>query len=206
MIELSQDSQNPQNPAPNSQGQSQAQGQGNPDIRKQVEESRGFQKKLELLIPGLRNYRTLEDIRVADRMLRDQVANKLDQAKENLSNLRQQIAAAGDYTNLTSVGSLIAQIQQLGGQVRYAQQGYSGWVATITMNADRLNQLYEYDYNFVSAAFQLTDSTSPSALVYDPSASASIQTGLSKVRTAVNDFKQKWTVRVQAVQGVLMKE
>ena len=41
------------------------------------------------------------------------------------------------------------------GQVRHAQQGYSGFVATISINADRLNKLYEYDYDFVSSAVQL---------------------------------------------------
>ena len=129
--------------------------QDNPDIRQQVDDSRGFQKKLELLVPGLRGYRTQEDLRVSDDMLRNQVADKLDQAKANLENLRKQMVSAGDFTNLSTVGSLIFQMQGLSGQVRHAQQGYSGFVATISINADRLNKLYEYDYDFVSSAVQL---------------------------------------------------
>ncbi len=129
--------------------------QDNPDIRKQVEANRGPQKKLELLIPGLRSYRTLEDLRVSDDLLRNQVADKLDLAKSNLEGLRKQMVSAGDYTNLTSVGSLIFQVQQLSGQVRHAQQGYSGFVATISINQNKLNKLYDYDYAFVSSAFQL---------------------------------------------------
>jgi hypothetical protein len=135
--------------------------QDNPDIRQQVDASRGPQKKLELLIPGLRGYRTLEDLRVSDDMLRNQVADKLDQAKTNLETLRKQIAAAGDFTNIGTVGSLIFQIQQVGGEVRHAAQGYSGFVATISMNQDRLNKLYEYDYDFVSSAMQLVSLSSP---------------------------------------------
>ncbi len=115
-----------------------------------MDASRGPQKNLELLIPGLRNYRKLDDIRVADDMLRNQVADKLNSAKANLEGIRKQMATAGDFTNLTNVGSLISQLQQMAGEVRHAEQGYSGWVASVTIDQNRLNQLYNYDYDFVA--------------------------------------------------------
>ena len=179
--------------------------QDSPDIRQQVDENRGFQKKLELLVPGLRGYRTLEDLRVSDSLLRNQVADKLDQTKGNLEALRKQMAAAGDYTNLTSVGSLISQVQQLGGEVRHAQQGYSGWVPTITINPDKLNKLYEYDYGFVNSAVQLQSLTTSPSLVYDTTAPNSVQTVLSRLGGAVSDFKQKWSVRMEAIENILVQ-
>ena len=179
--------------------------QDNPDIRQQVEENRGFQKKLELLVPGLRGYRTLEDLRVSDSLLRNQVADKLDQTKGNLEALRRLMAMAGDYTNLTSVGSLVSQVQLLGGQVRHAEQGYSGWVPTITINQDKLNKLYEYDYGFVSSAVDLQSCTSPSSLTYDTTAPNSVQTNLSHVSAAISDFKEKWRVRMEAIENILVQ-
>src|SRR5205807_4662292 len=84
--------------------------QDSPDIRKQVNSSRGPQKNLELLIPGLRNYRKLDDLPVADDMLRNQVADKLLAARSNLEGVRKQMSSAGDYSNLTNVGSQIFQL------------------------------------------------------------------------------------------------
>ena len=176
--------------------------QDNPDIRQQVDENRGFQKKLELLIPGLRGYRTLEDLRVSDSLLRNQVADKLDLSKANLESVRKQMVTAGDYTNLTTVGSLIAQVQQLSGEVRHAQQGYSGWVATISINQDKLNKLYEYDYGFVNSAVQLQTSTSAPNLFYDTTSPNSIQVKLSQVGAGVADFKQKWGIRMEAIENI----
>ena len=175
----------------------------NPDIRQQVDQGRGFQKKLELMIPGLRGYRSKEDIRVSDDMLRNQVADKIDLAKSNLEGLRKQMVLASDFTNLTTVGSLISQFQQLSGQVRHAEQGYSGWVASISFNDARLNNLYEYDYNFVSAAFALLSSTSPPNLSYDPANAASIQPQLQKLQSMLSDIKLKWTQRIEAVENIL---
>ena len=178
--------------------------QGNPDIRQQVDASRGIAKKLELLIPGLRGYRSKEDIRVSDELLRNQVADKLDHVKDNLQQLRKQVAAGNDFTNLTSVGSLIAQVQTLSGEVRHAGQGYAGWVAPIQVNEDRLNKLYDYDYSFVSAVFQLDQATSPGTLTYDASAPNSVQTALDGFVRSVADIRQKWSQRVEAIEGIAL--
>jgi len=178
--------------------------QGNPDIRQQVDANRGIAKKLELLIPGLRGYRTKEDLRASDSMLRNQVADKLDHVKDNLQQLRKQVAASNDLTNLTNVGSLIAQVQTLSGEVRHAAQGYSGWVAPIQMTDDKLDKLYEYDYSFVSAVWQMDQATSPGTLTYDGAAPNSIQSVLSGFSRSVADIRQKWSQRIEAIQGVAL--
>ncbi|MDG6910416.1 MAG: hypothetical protein JRN08_08615 [Nitrososphaerota archaeon] len=178
--------------------------QGNPDIRQQVEANRGIAKKLELLIPGLRGYRTKEDLRASDSLLRNQVADRLDHAKDNLQQLRKQVAASNDLTNLTVVGSLISQVQALSGEVRHAGQGYAGWVAPIQINEAKLNRLYEYDYSFVSAVFQFDDATSPGKLVYDGSAPNSIQGPINGFARTVADIRQKWSQRMEAIEGIAL--
>src|SRR5579872_1461785 len=175
----------------------------NPDIRQQVDQGRGFLKKLQLVIPGLRGYRSKEDIRVSDDLLRNQVADKIDLSKSNLESVRKQMVLASDFTNLNSVGSLISQFQQFSGEIRHSQQGYSGFAATFSFDDARLNKLYEYDYDFVNAAIALVNNTSPPNLVYDASSPASIGPQLAKLQAMVQDFKQKWSVRIEAVENIL---
>ena len=180
--------------------------QGNPDIRQQVEDNRGLAKKLQLLIPGLRGYRSKEDIRVSDELLRNQVADRLDRAKGNLELLRKQVASSGDMTNLTGVGSLISQVQALSGEVRHAAQGYAGWVAPIRIDEGKLNKLYDYDYSFVSAVFQLDDATSSGNLNYDSAAPNSIQASLGQLSKTVADIRQKWSLRTETIQGIALNQ
>jgi hypothetical protein len=178
--------------------------QGNPDVRQEVEANRGLAKKLELLVPGLRGYRTKEDLRVSDSLLRNQVADRLDHAKDNLQQLRKQVAASNDFTNLTTVGSLISQVQALSGEVRHAGQGYSGWVAPIQITEDKLNKLYDYDYSFVSSVFQFDEATSPGKVSYDSSAPNSIQASLSGFARTVADIRQKWSQRMEVIEGIAL--
>jgi hypothetical protein len=177
----------------------------NPDIRQQVEENRGTLKKLQLLIPGLSGYRRLEDLRVADELLRNQVADKVDQAKTNLESLRKQMVTSGNLTGLPPVASLISQFQQLSGEVRHSPQGYAGFVPTIKIDESKLNSLYENDYNFVSSAVSLVNLTSPANLVYDTTAPNSVQIQLANVGSAIRDFKEKWSVRMETIERILVK-
>jgi hypothetical protein len=120
--------------------------------------------------------------------------------------VRKQMSAAGDFTNLTSIGSSIFQLQQIAGEVRHAEQGYSGWVASITIDQNTLDQLYDNDYDLVSSAFSLVTATSPPSFSYDPTNPASIMASLTSVNAAISDFKQKWSVRMEAVKGILVKQ
>lgn len=174
----------------------------NPDVRNQIQQNRGIAKNLELLIPGLHGYRKLEDVRAADSIVRNQVANKLDQSMINLEDLRKQMVANNDFNNLTNVGSLISTIQQLSGQVRHAEQGYSGFAANIRIDETKLNKLYEYDYDFVASAVSLEGKTS---IAYDPNAPASVQTTLTDISNATRSFKQAWAVRIEAIENVMVK-
>jgi hypothetical protein len=193
----------PQQPSTSTPPDSSGDSSDNPDIRQQVDQGRGTLKKLQLMIPGLRGYRSKEDIRVSDDLLRNQVADKIDLAKANLEGLRKQMVLASDFTNLGTVGSLISQFQQFGGEIRHSQQGYSGFAATFSFDDARLNKLYEYDYAFVNAALALQNNTSPPSLVYDPANAASVQTQLQKLQALVSDFKVKWSQRVEAVENIL---
>jgi hypothetical protein len=161
-------------------------------------------KKLQLLIPGLRGYRSKEDIRVSDDMLRNEVADRLDRVKGNLDQIRKQVASSNDFTNLTVVGSLIAQVQTLSGEVRHAAQGYAGWVAPIQINEDKLNKLYDYDFSFVTSVFQLDDATSPGKLTYDATAPNSIQSSINTISQSVADIRQKWSLRMEAIEGIAL--
>jgi hypothetical protein len=175
----------------------------NPDIRQQVDQGRGFLKKLQMMVPGLRGYRSKEDIRVADDMLRNQVADKIDLAKSDLENVRKQMVLASDFTNLNTVGSLISQFQQFSGEVRHSQQGYSGFAASFSFDDARLNKLYEYDYAFVNAGMALLNNSMPPGLTYDPANPASVQPQLQRLQSLVSDFKIKWGQRIEAVENIL---
>ena len=58
------------------------------DLRTKVEDDRGLLKKIELIIPGFRGYRLREDLRIADRLLREALVRELEIAANNYEEVR----------------------------------------------------------------------------------------------------------------------
>ncbi len=172
------------------------------DIRKEVDDSRGLLKKIELVVPGFRGYRQLEDLRAADELLRRQVALWLQKGLTNLRDARRSLVDGGDYNSLESVAALISRLQQLEGEVEHAEQGYSGIAPMIRIGQDQLNELYEYDFAFVDTASKLSG-------VCDLSAAVKSQTGvqgrLDDIDTKITDFKTAFENRMREVEKIQIK-
>ena len=65
-----------------------------PDIRQRVSEDQGVLKKIQMFIPGFRGYRQKEDLRDADRMLRDQLVKKLSLQRKQVEGARRLVKNA----------------------------------------------------------------------------------------------------------------
>ena len=127
-----------------------------PDLRERVEEDRGLLKRIQLHIPGFAGYRRKEDLRTADNMLRIQIANKLKEFKGLLENARGTLSSNYQVKALEPLGAVIMKTQGMEGQVRHAEQGYSGFVADVKVLEPQLNTLYEWDANLLDAVAGLS--------------------------------------------------
>lgn len=173
-----------------------------PDIRKIVEDNRGMLKKLQLKIPGLNEYRTLEDIRAADQLLRKQISDKLNDSKTKLEDLRKAMVAKNDSSNLTLVGSTISQTQQISGVIQHAQQGSAGISPNIRIDEGVLNKLYEYDFNSVNTSEQIFTACSNS--ISDYNLGKSTQEITSKISSMLDELDNSWKKRLDSVQSILV--
>ena len=96
-------------------------------------------------------------------------------------------------------------MQALSGEVRHAQQGYSGFVAPIKIDQSKLEELYSYDYSFVSAVVNLEAAAGKLDSTYDPASSSTLLGGLSELAKMISDARAKWSTRLEAVEGILIQ-
>ena len=172
------------------------------DIRKQVVDSQGLLKKIQLVVPGFRGYRQLEDLRAADELLRRQVALILQKGISSLRDTRRTVVDKGDYSSLEPVASLISRLQQLEGEVEHAEQGYSGISPMIRVGQDTLNSLYDYDFAFVDTASKLTDSCNALSSAAGHSA---LGVSIDDTDSKITDFKNAFENRIRAVEKIQIK-
>ncbi len=177
---------------------------GNPpvDIRNRVDDDRGALKRLQLLIPGFRGYREGEDLRAADSILRREVADRVARSRGSVESARSTLTNAGRFDRLNDLAQLIADLQRLEGEIRHAEQGYTGISPAVRANPAVVDRLYEYDYGFASAADTLArglDALGPAAASGD---AAAIAAAVSSARNEVSQLDSAFKVRLRAVQGI----
>ncbi len=129
------------------------------DLREKVKEERGLIKKIELAIPGFRGYRKREDLRIADSMLRDYLANNIHSAEENLESVRKILSREMIFELLEDIGELINRITAVEGKVRHEEQGYMGIAGDYRVNEGELNRVYEFDLSLIGKVGVLKDKT-----------------------------------------------
>jgi zinc-ribbon domain len=172
------------------------------DLREKVDADRGVIKRLQLLVPGYRSYREGEDIREADSLLRLQVADKVKNARATVENTRQALVQANQFTALNDLAPLIADLWKLEGEIRHAEQGYTGISPAVRINAQQIDRLYEYDFGFAQAGDQLSQTVaSMPGLAMGPNASQ-VGSVIATARGQVNQLDQAFKARIQAIEGI----
>jgi len=122
------------------------------DLRERVLDDRGLIKRIQASIPGWREYRDAEDLRIADALLRSELADRF--ARFVLPALEEARASAAerlDLAGVREVGVLLGEAQGVMGSIRHAEQGYSGICAAYTIDGPALRRLYDYDSSLIGA-------------------------------------------------------
>ncbi|MCI4336869.1 MAG: zinc ribbon domain-containing protein [Thermoplasmata archaeon] len=174
------------------------------DIRQKVDADRGTLKRLQLLLPGFRGYRLGEDIREADSMLRLQIADKVHKSVATIQDSRTALANAGQFSVLTSLSEALSDLQRLEGEIRHAEQGYTGISPATRIRPEQLDRLYEYDYGFATAADQLSNTLEPLRAALGNPSSPPATDALNAVRAQTRALDAAFKARTNAIQGILI--
>jgi zinc-ribbon domain len=172
------------------------------DLRERVDQDRGVLKRLQLLVPGYRGYRQATDIQEADSLLRVQVADKIKNARATLENTRQALVQASQFGSLNDLAPLIADLMRLEGEIRHAEQGYTGISPAVRIQPQQLDRLYEYDFGFAHAGDQLAQTIAPLPGLASGPNSSQVGGVIATARGQVNQLDQAFKARIQAIEGI----
>lgn len=170
---------------------------GNPDIREEVEGNRGILKEIQLIVPFFHGYRKLEDIRVADELLRKQASSIIQQALDALENEKSTLVNQGSFDKLTLIGSAMSRLQEFQGEMLHAQQGSTGISPAIRLDLTKLDKLYEYDLKFLKVSTNLKD-------LANIGGTGDLASSLGKLTQEVENARSAWQARIQAVENILL--
>ena len=173
------------------------------DLRDKVEDDRGLIKKIQLCIPGFRGYRQKEDIRLADSLLRLQLA---DEMKNNvllpLEQTRESAGRALELDLMNDLAKVISQAKMAEAKIRHAEQGYTGISPATRIKKTELNTMYEYDLALLDGIGNLGD-LAKTALNYAESGEfAKVPGSLRDIKSGFTDFTVTFDKRREDIAGI----
>jgi len=115
------------------------------DLRETVHGQMGSLEALEAKIPGFKGYKQKEMRREADKMLRMEVAAKLDDQRKRLVELQMQLISQRLIELLDDVERAVIKLQGLIDRIRTASYGYAGLFDAVKVKEEQLDALYDFD-------------------------------------------------------------
>lgn len=96
-------------------------------------------------IPGYAGYRDRENRREADAKHREFVAQRLTAKKRALQDIGETLMANGGMSHLTTLDNLGNRFDRVVERTRHASAGFSSFVDSNVVDAQRLDVVYEHD-------------------------------------------------------------
>ncbi len=126
------------------------------DLFQQVNDDQDIIKNLMAKIPGFKGYIERENRRASDKVLRELIAQRYEEAWKRVSSLQRDLVREGELILVGDLESAALKLRQFADRIKTAAYGYSGFFDAVKINEDELKALYEYDLTLMNSVDVIT--------------------------------------------------
>jgi hypothetical protein len=112
-------------------------------------------KRLVSKIPGFSGYIDRQKRRDADKLLRDALAEELEDLWNRISGLQRELINQGEIGFIDDLEAAAIQIRTLADRIKRAPRGYSGLFDAVNINEPELEKMYGYDLKMLDTVDDL---------------------------------------------------
>lgn len=120
------------------------------DLFDRVTGDRDLFTKILSKVPGFNGYIERQDRRMADKILRNTVADRYEEQWKRVSSLQRDLISQGQIAYVDDLEASALKLRQFIDRVRTAAYGYAGFFDAIKINQQELTQVYEYDLTLLN--------------------------------------------------------
>lgn len=172
-----------------------------PDMFQKIEDESTWLGRLARKLPGFGGYMERSRRREADQILRDTIANRLEQTRLTLSNVHQDlssdIALAIDYAE--PLGRADSRLMGLIGKIKDAPQGYSGFFDAVKVKEDDLARLYQFDASMLD--YSEVISANVTALQAAVAGDGDVGSQIRQLDASIQDANNAFNARQEILSG-----
>jgi hypothetical protein len=115
------------------------------DILGRIKDDQDVFGKLLGKLPGFNGYFDREQRRSADKLLRESVAARYEEAWRRISGLQRDLISQGGLAYVDDLESAAIKLRQFIDRIKTASYGYAGFFDAVKIQSEELEKLYQYD-------------------------------------------------------------
>lgn len=107
-------------------------------------------------IPGYSGYKSKEQRRDADRILRERLTNQYSSQRDRLTRIQQDAVRSGQLGVVSDLEGAQQQLSRFISRLRVAPTGYAGWFDAAQIQEADLDLIYQFDASLASGVDELS--------------------------------------------------
>lgn len=171
------------------------------DYRHTIEDSKGGLERLASKIPGYRGYKEKEDRRAADKLLRDHLADQLNEQQRRMAELQRDLLEGGGLLLVDDLERAVTKVQKLADKIRTASYGYAGLFDEVKVKEEELDALYDFDESMLRHVSAIQAAIDALAAAMD--AGGDVKAAIRDVVAAAEEANATWRQRESAITGAV---
>jgi hypothetical protein len=172
------------------------------DLFEQVTGYQDIFKKLLSKIPGFKGYVERTNRRMADKMLRSEVAERYEEQWQRISSLQRDLIAQGEIGLIDDLEAASVKFRQFIDRVRTATYGYSSFFEAAKVNEEELARMYQYDLTLLELVEEVKHSIdNVETSIGSDGLPASIRALINLAQRCVDAFNRRGEVMRGGTEG-----
>jgi ribosomal protein L17 len=167
-----------------------------------VGEDERLLEKIMLALPGFRGYKAKEQRREADKMIREFLSSRLQEARNTLQDIYEIVAGGKAPVALDPIDRLMAIFDRVSEKVNHASYGYAGFFDATKIEEDDLDRMINFDTQLVESAKGLAQRVQVFKDDLQAGKFDNLEAYESDLRKTVEGFETTFDQRKDVIEGV----
>ena len=167
-----------------------------------VKSQTGILEKIELLVPGFHGYKEKEMRRESDKLIRNQIYQKLSDAEGQAKDIYRALVNQGANDTWDDTDHLLARLDRIMERINHSEYGYAGFFDSTKVKEPDLDRMMGYDMQLIQMADNVTTSIRSLKDVLDNDRLQEAKGKVSEAMKVVDALENEYNGRKQIIVGV----
>ncbi len=159
-------------------------------------------EKIELFIPGFRGYKEKEIRRESDRLIRNQVYQKLSEATAKAKDAYRALVNQGVTEAWDDTDHLMARLDRITERINHSEYGYAGFFDIAKVKEPELDRMIDYDLQLLQMSDTVAQVINSLKESIDGDRPAEARAKVKEAMKAVDALEAAYNNRKQVILGV----